>query len=199
MGDEPDEVKRELRRRLLADRRARPATARAAAGAALDVVARSVIAAEEARVVAAYASFATEPPTDPLLDHLLADGVRVLVPLVCADLDLDWAVYAGTASLRPGPFGAPEPVGSLLGLEAINEVDLVLVPALAVAPGGARLGRGAGSYDRALARVLASVPVLALVYDDEVLDALPTAPHDRLVDAAITPSGVVTLRGPRRT
>jgi 5-formyltetrahydrofolate cyclo-ligase len=194
MDDEPGQVKRELRRRLLGSRRARSASARAAAGAALDRVARSVVTSAGARVVAAYASFGTEPPTVPLLDHLVADGVQVLVPHVCADLDLDWAAYAEAASLRPGPFGAPEPVGPLLGVEAITTADLVLVPALAVAPGGARLGRGAGSYDRTLARVPASVPVMALVYDDELLDALPHEPHDRLVDAAITPSGVIQLR-----
>ena len=189
-----DDTKRALRRRLLQARRTRPVPERAAAGAALDQVARSVVAEMGARTVAAYASFGTEPPTGDLLDHLLADGIRVLVPSVCADLDLDWAVYAGRSTLRPGPFGAPEPTGALLGPAAITVVDLVLVPALAVAPGGARLGRGAGSYDRALARVPAEVPVMALVYDGEVLDALPREPHDRLVDAAITPSAVVQLR-----
>ncbi len=66
---------------------------------------------------------------------------------------------------------------------------LLLVPALAVDRRGVRLGRGGGSYDRALARVAAGTPVVALLHDGELLDELPAEPHDRLVSAVVTPSG----------
>jgi 5-formyltetrahydrofolate cyclo-ligase len=56
-----------------------------------------------------------------------------------------------------------------------------------------RLGRGGGCYDRALARVPVGTFVCALLYDDEVLDAVPSAPHDRRVTAVVTPSGVTRL------
>ena len=58
-----------------------------------------------------------------------------------------------------------------LGAAAIAEADTVFVPALAVARDGNRLGRGGGSYDRALRRVPAGVPVVALLFDDELVDA----------------------------
>ncbi|MGH3743069.1 MAG: 5-formyltetrahydrofolate cyclo-ligase, partial [Micromonosporaceae bacterium] len=51
-----------------------------------------------------------------------------------------------------------------------------------------RLGRGGGSYDRALARLAPGTPVIALLYDDELIRQLPTQPHDRRVTAVITPS-----------
>src|SRR5664280_2311939 len=55
---------------------------------------------------------------------------------------------------------------------------------------GFRLGTGGGYYDRALGLVAPTVPVLAVVYDDELLDAVPSERHDRPVTGALTPSGV---------
>jgi 5-formyltetrahydrofolate cyclo-ligase len=81
-----------------------------------------------------------------------------------------------------------------LGVEAIATADVVLVPGLAVSPDGVRLGRGGGSYDRALARVPAGTFTCALLHDGEVGCDVPVAPHDRAVAAAVTPSGVTRFR-----
>jgi 5-formyltetrahydrofolate cyclo-ligase len=130
-----------------------------------------------ARRVACYTSRPGEPGTRTLLAELRRREVEVLLPLLLPDGDLDWEL-----SGRPGP----------LGRAAVASVDLVVVPALAVDTAGRRLGQGGGSYDRALDRVPARVPVLAVVHDDELLDAavspLPVLPHDRLVQAVATPS-----------
>ncbi|PSK58900.1 5-formyltetrahydrofolate cyclo-ligase [Micromonospora sp. MH33] len=67
--------------------------------------------------------------------------------------------------------------------------DLVVVPALAVDRRGYRLGRGGGSYDRALARVPATVPTVALLHDGELVEVVPAQPHDRPVRFVITPGG----------
>jgi 5-formyltetrahydrofolate cyclo-ligase len=92
------------------------------------------------------------------------------------------------------------PGGPRLGPAGIREAGVVLAPALAVDTLGNRLGQGGGSYDRALTWLDASVPVLALVHDGEVLDAavesVPAQDHDRPVDAAVTPRRC--LRLPRR-
>ena len=69
----------------------------------------------------------------------------------------------------------------------MTRADVVLVPALAVDGRGSRLGRGGGSYDRALARVFGLVPTIALLYDDELLDHVPAEPHDRAVRAVARP------------
>jgi carbonic anhydrase len=112
--------------------------------------------------------------------------------VLCPDGDLDWAVYDG--STAPGRFGLAEPVGPRLGVDAIADCDLVLVPALLVDARGYRLGKGGGSYDRALAR--SSALTVALVHDDELVHALPTEPHDVPVGAVATPSrGVVRVTG----
>ena len=73
-----------------------------------------------------------------------------LLPVLRADDDLDWATYEG--ELAVGRRGTVEPPGPRLGVDAIGTCDLVLVPALLVDRDGYRLGKGAGAYDRALAR-----------------------------------------------
>jgi len=147
--------------------------------------------------VCAYASFGTEPDTTHLIEALAGRGVRVLLPVLLPDADLDWAVY--DARFKSGRFGLREPVGERLGTEAILGADVVLVPALAVSDTGQRLGRGGGSYDRALARLMVrqgdvrrSQPwICALVYDHELGATFPVEPHDQPVDAACAPSRLV--------
>jgi 5-formyltetrahydrofolate cyclo-ligase len=103
-------------------------------------------------------------------------------------MDLEWAEFECEAALRPARLGIPEPTGPSLGLEAIRAAGLVLAPALAVDRAGRRLGQGGGSYDRALERVAA--PVVAIVFDDEVLDEpVPVEAHDRGVAGVLTPGG----------
>jgi 5-formyltetrahydrofolate cyclo-ligase len=132
----------------------------------------------------------TEPPTRPLLDTLRTTGVRVLLPVITGER-LDWATYDGEAALAEGPLGLSEPTGRRLGSEALSAADVVLVPALAVDRSGHRLGRGRGYYDRALAAV--TVPVIAAVFDDDVIDDVPVEAHDRSVDGWLAPSGYYRL------
>ena len=149
-----------------------------------------------AATVAAYVSVDTEPGTGPLLDGLLEMGRRVIVPIVLPDLDLDWAVYSGPDSLVRARRGLLEPVGPRLGLDAIATADVVLTPGLAVDRSGMRLGQGGGCYDRALGRVPVGTFTCTLLYDDELLDVVPGAPHDRRVTAVVTPTaGITRLSG----
>ena len=67
------------------------------------------------------------------------------------------------------------------------------MPALAVDARGYRLGRGGGSYDRALARVGGQVPTIALLYDDELLPTVPTEAHDQRVRVVARPGPGLTL------
>lgn len=182
-------VKVELRRRLLAVRQARPAADRERDGRRLAEVGLAALPLA-ARRVALYVAMGTEPDTRPLLDGLTARGIQALLPVLLPDNDLDWAVYEGWDALVPARRGLREPAGRRLGRDAVCEADLVLVPALAVDREGRRLGRGGGSFDRVLARVEPSRTV-AIVYDDEVLDAVPCEPHDRRVGGILTPSSLI--------
>ena len=186
-----DRAKSELRERILSARRARPPAAREEAGAA---IARAVLALPEitlSSTVAAYLSIGTEPPTMHLVEDLRSRGIRVVVPVVGDDLDLDWADYDGLHRLAQSSRGLREPSGPRLGVSAVAAADIVLVPGLAVDERGTRLGRGGGSYDRALPRVPAGRPVVVLLYDDELLPVVPSEPHDQPVTMAVTPDRVV--------
>ncbi|MDX3131976.1 5-formyltetrahydrofolate cyclo-ligase [Streptomyces europaeiscabiei] len=172
-------------------------TTDALAGRALDLAELA-----RARTVAAYVSVGSEPGTRALLDALRARGVRVLLPVLLPDNDLDWGAYEGDASLARvrhggGRMALLEPVGERLGTEAVTTADVVLLPGLAVDARGMRLGRGGGSYDRVLARLEragADPALVVLLYDSEVVDRVPEEPHDRPVHAVVTPSGVRRFR-----
>ena len=164
-----------LRRKALLARASRPE-----AGEVLERVLAPLLTTSPH--VASYVAGGSEPGIPPRPGWLL--------PVLLPDGDLDWAVYDGT--LATGPHGLLQPTGPRLGPGSVAGCDLVLVPALLVDRRGARLGRGGGSYDRALAR--ATGLTVALLHDGELVDHLPTEPHDVPVQAAATPLlGLVRL------
>lgn len=150
------------------------------------------------RCVAAYESLPTEPPTEALVAALQARGIRVVVPVLRDDLDLDWR-DASTPAREGDKARAPLDPADLLGRDAIADAQVVIVPALAVDRDGVRLGQGGGSYDRALARRDPDALVVAVVQDDELVDdPLPHEPHDARVDAVVTPGrGLIPLPSSR--
>src|SRR3569833_1639572 len=185
MPDSPELVikKATLRTVLLARRAARSPEERAAAARALAAALASRRA--DVAVVAAYVPTAEEPGHDRLPGALPG---RVLLPVVPArGRELSWAEYDGR--LVAGRFGLQEPAGERLPATALARADVVVVPALAVAIDGTRLGRGGGYYDRALAHARADAVLVAAVFDDELLEDLPAGAHDRRVTAVVTPSG----------
>jgi 5-formyltetrahydrofolate cyclo-ligase len=185
-------AKASLRRRILAARAGLSAAQRAAAGSALRDTVLGLPEAQMTGTAAVYYSIGSEPGTHGLVYALWKRGTYVLLPILRPDLDLDWASYEGPESLRPGPRGLTEPAEAPRGVTAVSRADLVIVPALAVDRRGMRLGRGGGSYDRALARVGPQVPTIALLYEGELLDEVPAAPHDQRVRLMARPESGIT-------
>ncbi|MFJ6725770.1 5-formyltetrahydrofolate cyclo-ligase [Streptomyces sp. NPDC091281] len=193
----PDSDKRMLRREFLTVRNRLTTDELRGAAESLAEHALALPELTRARTVAAYVSVGSEPGTLALLDALHARGVRVLLPALLPDDDLDWGAYAGEGSLARVQHGKRmalfEPVGERLGPDAVTEADVVLLPGLAVDARGMRLGRGGGSYDRVLARLARAgtdPSLVVLLYDAEVVEEIPAEPHDRPVRAVVTPSGV---------
>jgi len=188
--------KAELRAQVLARRSALPVDQRTAAG---KLIRDAVLAAPQVQMagtIAAYYSIGAEPGTHGLVFALWKRGSYVLLPVLLPDGDLDWASYEGPDSLTAGPRGLlePGPAEPRRGPGAIARADLVLVPALAADRRGNRLGKGGGSYDRALARVGGLVPTVALLFDGELLDEVPAGPHDVRVRLAAQPQeGIIRL------
>ncbi|OZV74982.1 5-formyltetrahydrofolate cyclo-ligase [Micromonospora echinospora] len=184
-------TKRQTRADLLARRRALGVAERAAAAAAVGGVLVDLVRRLRPRRITAYVPVGSEPGGDlpELLRATLPPGAELLLPVLRDDLDLDWAGYTGPGGLVAAGRGMREPAGPRLGRAAVAGAELVVVPALAVDRRGIRLGRGGGSYDRALARVPAGAWTVALLHDGELVDRLPAEPHDRPVRAVVTPTG----------
>ncbi|MGY1802628.1 5-formyltetrahydrofolate cyclo-ligase [Blastococcus sp. SYSU D00922] len=179
-------AKTALRADVLARRRLRPAAEREQAAAA--VAAALLRGLAGCRTFAAFVPEPDEPGHGRVPAAFTQLGARVLLPVVPVEgTELAWAVDTGR--LAPGRFGLLEPLGPRLGPTAVGTADVVVVPALAVAADGTRLGRGRGFYDRALRYVRDDAVLVAVVFDDELVDELPAEPHDRRVTAVVTPSG----------
>jgi 5-formyltetrahydrofolate cyclo-ligase len=184
----PAATKQDWRREVAARRRARPAAERADVAERLCAAVLALDEAATARTVAAYASYSSEPGTGPLRAALRSRGIRVLLPVLLPDNDLDWVEDRADTSAGDLCAVSTALPAALLGPEAVSTADLVVCPATAATPDGDRLGKGGGSYDRVLARLDPRSLVVALVHDDEVAAALPTQSHDRPVDVVVTPT-----------
>ena len=179
-------AKAALRERFAARRLDRPLAERTAAAAAVTTALLRGLG--RVRTIAAFAPEDTEPGWGRLPAAFTQLGARVLLPVVMAgEPELRWAVDTGR--LAPGRFGLLEPVGPRLGPTAVGTADVVVVPAVAIARDGIRLGRGGGFYDRALRHARPGAQLVGVVFDDELLEELPAEAHDLRVNAVVTPSG----------
>jgi 5-formyltetrahydrofolate cyclo-ligase len=181
-------TKTRWRRELRAARRAVPASLRFSEAIALSRQLTSGRIVRPGQTLCGYVPVGSEPGAAQMLDDIAEYGVRVLLPVVAGRGPLEWAWYAGRDSLRPGPYGLREPIGERLSTAALRIADLVLVPALAVDRTGVRLGQGAGHYDQSLPLAAPGTPMVAVVRDQEVVEALPSEPHDVRMTAAVTPN-----------
>jgi 5-formyltetrahydrofolate cyclo-ligase len=94
------------------------------------------------------------------------------------------------ADLEPGAWGIPEP---RKGLPAVppRQIDAVVVPGAAFSVAGARCGYGGGFYDTYLPELRPGTPRVALAFETQIVDALPSAPHDLRVDTIVTETRVI--------
>jgi len=169
-----------------------PTAKRAADTAALTQNLVDLVTDLGARSLSAYLSTPDEPDTRDFLTWTAEQGIRVLIPVSRTDGLLDWAPYDGDAEYTD-VLGMPTPTTELLGPIAINEVDLILVPAAAVDRTGMRMGWGMGYFDKTLGSMEACPPVYAVIFDDELVDSVPRERHDMPVTGVVTPSGIVSF------
>jgi len=188
---EIEDFKSVMRTAIRDNRAQRSERLRKEAGQDFATVLLTTPAIKEANVVAAYTSRAGEPSTLPLLEYLSALGKTILLPVLGAGLQRDWAQFISVEDLEQrAPGRPPEPSSPTLGAEALERADAIVVPALAVDTSGTRLGQGGGWYDRALANARDDAFLIAMVYPEEFYDAseqpLPRESHDRPVGAVAT-------------
>lgn len=187
------DAKRALRAELRERRQQVPAAARESAASGIAHQLSSLVEAAGARSLSCYLSMPSEPGTRVFIDEALARGLRVLLPVTRADGLLDWSVATAADDETEGLFGMPEPTGELLSPLAVNDVDLLVIPAAAVDRTGMRLGWGRGYFDKTIGSMERCPPVYAVVFDSEVLDEVPRDLHDQPVSGAVTPTRTIAL------
>ncbi len=187
-----DSEKRALRAELRERRRIRTSAQQASDRAGLTAHLTELASDLGVRSVAAYLSLPEEPDTRPFLRWTAEQGIRVLLPISRDDGLLDWAPYDG-ADEDTDVLGMPTPTSELLAPSAINDVDLILVPAAAVDRTGMRMGWGRGYFDKTLGSMENCPPVYAVIFDDELVEAVPQERHDMPVGGVVTPGRIVTF------
>lgn len=138
-------------------------------------------------------------PLEPDMSLALGLFERALLPVLLDEAGAPlgaprWGLWeAGRALVMLGRTPA-QPDGEVRGAESLKEADLIVIPALAASADGTRVGQGGGWYDRALIHRSPGVPVAAVVFDDEVLEAgeIPAESHDVPVNAIVTPTRTIT-------
>lgn len=148
-----------------------------------------------ARRLAVYLAFDGEPDLARGIAAWRRAGMTLAVPrLQAIDPGMQFVSWPENAALDANGLGIAEPVGTLA--VAVAELDLVLCPLVAFAPDGARLGMGAGYYDRVLADVRdAAVPLrVGIAYEAQRADSLPMEATDIPLHAVVTEAGWFTCR-----
>ena len=188
-GGAIDGDKRDLRRRMLACRRALSVEERASKSAVITGKLLSLDAVQKARTVFAYAAMEDEVQTEPLIASLLDRGNQVAIPLVIGKRSMEAALVPSMDALETGAYGILTVRAERREILPPQEIDCVIVPGVAFGLDGSRLGMGGGYYDAFLPRAERAVRVAA-AFQCQISEDIPSLPYDCGVDWIVTEQGV---------
>jgi 5-formyltetrahydrofolate cyclo-ligase len=179
-------TKAELRKAYLARRRAIAPDDAVQWNAAIQARVLALPELRDGGDVYIYVAADGEPETRGIIEALLGQGRRVLAPVIDRSAaQIHWGDVPGLEALRPGAYGILDPP-RITQHAADPHRGIAIVPCVAFTAQGDRLGRGGGYYDRFLA-IFSGVTV-ALAYELQRVEALPTEPHDVRVRRIVTES-----------
>jgi len=189
------EAKRAMRERVLRARDALPLEAREQAGRAIVAALAARADFRAAATVLLSLSFRSEFDTRPLLEAALASGKVVSAPRVNADSRMLEALVVSDPmrDVAPGFRGIPEPLPHCPAV-AVYALDWVLVPGVAFDTRGYRIGYGGGYYDRLLPLLRGDAQRVAGAFELQIVEQVPSAPHDLTVDAIVTERRTMEVR-----
>ena len=136
--------------------------------------------------IGCYLSFGSEPSTDSFIDEARKKGIEIACPRIESDGQMVMAVLE--SDTVPSALGFREPTGQII---ESKDLDLIVVPALAIDYQGQRLGRGAGYFDRYLEHYKGAT--VGLIYDAEFLPKVPSMVDDRPVSQVVTQSRTISI------
>lgn len=143
---------------------------------------------QRAQTVFCYVSYGGEVETHRLIETLLSQGKRVLVPRCRENGMMDCVPIESLEQLLLGKMGILEPPADLETADP-RMVEFTVIPAVGCGMDGTRLGQGGGYYDRFLEKVDCAQAVLCL--EEFLLPSVPTEPHDRKMKCIVTQQRVL--------
>ena len=143
---------------------------------------------QRCRRLVVYAELPDELPLASVVEQARADGKRVLFPRTRSGQRLSFSCVEDALALRPGRYGVREPSADAPG-EALGPDVLMLVPGVAFDDAGGRLGRGGGAWDRALSDRRGAA-AFGVGFEWQVVERVPREPHDQMLDALLTETGI---------
>lgn len=142
-----------------------------------------------ATTVLGYMNFGAEFAAERVVGQALVEGKRVLLPKANSEtkqLDI-YCIIDEVVDVAPGLWGIREPlVERCAKVDDLKSIDFILLPGVAFARDGARLGYGGGFYDKLLARMFHHPALVAACYAQQVVESLPQEATDRKVQWLIT-------------
>ncbi len=148
----------------------------------------------KAKSVFIYVSFRSEVDTFSIIEHSLITGKKVIVPKVeKKERKLYLYEIESTKDLNSGYMGIYEPAPDESKRAGINDVDLIIVPGVSFDIYGNRIGYGGGYYDIILSDKKTNSPVIALSYEEQIVQEIPSEPHDIKVDIIITDQRIINI------
>jgi len=135
----------------------------------------------EAKTVYGYLPYNQEVRTVPLLEQALRDGKRVAVPKVYGD-QMRFLYMTDLTKVEKSDMGIPEPIAD--EPVANDPTALILMPGVAFTKDGKRIGYGGGFYDKFLSAE-PHHPTVALCYEFQIVEQLPTEEFDIPVDLVL--------------
>jgi 5-formyltetrahydrofolate cyclo-ligase len=144
-----------------------------------------------AKTVMFYVDVRTEVRTRQFLPTALEHGKKIVVPY-CVDGELELFWLESMDELSIGMYKILEPKAELRALPAkqvaVTDLDLIMVPGVAFDRTGARMGHGFGYYDKLLEHARPDTPLVALAFECQLFEGIPTQEHDIFMDLILTES-----------
>lgn len=128
-----------------------------------------------------------EVDTQYLIERAMKRGKKVALPVVINDRDMKIYQYTGDNCLVKNKWGICEPNREKAFEIKVDDLDMVIVPAIAFDRKNRRLGRGKGYYDRFLKKLSSKTKKVGIAYCHQMVDAVPCDPlQDEEVDIVIS-------------
>jgi 5-formyltetrahydrofolate cyclo-ligase len=193
---ESQQLKQQIREQAHANRRAQENK---------DELSRRIVARfmglpeyQAAQTVMFYIDVRAEVRTRHALPEALSSGKRIVIPY-CVDGLLELFHLESMDELETGMYKILEPKAELRSRPDkhvdVEQLDLIMVPGVAFDRRGGRSGHGKGYYDKLLEHSRPDTPLIALAFECQMFDEVPTQDHDVFMDKVITEDAVYAGRG----